>query len=121
VAKYADWWNLSGGNAANYARKLDVLRQHCSAVGRDYDSIVKTWSAEAVAVAETEAAAQRIAAASPYNNNAIVGTPAQVAEQLRVFTDMGVEYLIVRLVDFPATEGVELFVQEEMPRLRAAH
>ncbi|MDQ5854473.1 MAG: LLM class flavin-dependent oxidoreductase [Chloroflexota bacterium] len=119
VAQYADLWNIPGGSAANYAHKLDVLRQHCQAVGRDYDEIVKTWSAEAIAVAGTEAEAQRIAAASPYTNrDAIIGTPAQVAEQLQAFVDLGVAYLIVRLVDFPNTAGIELFVQEVMPRLR---
>ncbi|MDP9382159.1 MAG: LLM class flavin-dependent oxidoreductase [Chloroflexota bacterium] len=119
VAKYADWWNIPGGTAANYAHKLDVLRQHCTSVGRDYEAIRKTWSAEAIAVAETEADAQRIAARSPYNNNAIIGTPVQVAEQLQPFIALGVDYLIVRLLDFPDTAGIELFVQEVMPRLRA--
>ena len=120
VAQYADWWNIPGGTAANYARKLDVLRRHCSAVGRNYDEIVKTWSAEAIAVAATEAEAQLIAAASPYaNRDAIIGTPAQVADQLRAFVDLGVEYLIVRVLDFPDTMGIDLFVQEVMPRLRA--
>lgn len=120
VAKYADWWNISGGTLDSYAHKLDVLRQHCAAVGRNYDEIVKTWSADAVAVAETEAEAARIAAASPYSNNTIMGTPAQVAEQLQRFLDLGGEYLIVRLLDFPGTAGMELFVQEVLPRLRAA-
>jgi alkanesulfonate monooxygenase SsuD/methylene tetrahydromethanopterin reductase-like flavin-dependent oxidoreductase (luciferase family) len=100
VAKHADWWNIPGGTYDNYAHKLDVLRQHCEAVGRDYDEIVKTWSAEAVAVAGTEAQAEHIAAASPYNENGIIGTPAQVAEQLQPFVDLGVEHLIVRLLDF---------------------
>ena len=121
VAQYADWWNIPGGSAATYAHKLSVLRQHCDALGRDYDRILKTWSAEAIAVAETEEVAQRIAAASPYNNqDAIVGTPAQVADRLREFTDLGVEYLIVRVLDFPDTAGIELFVHEVMPRLRAS-
>lgn len=119
VAKYADWWNFPGGTASNYAHKLQVLRRHCAAVGRDYDEIVKTWSAEAIAVAETTAEAQRIAAASPYNQHAIIGTPAQVAEQLREFVDLGVEYLIVRVLDFPNTAGIELFTREVMPRLTA--
>jgi alkanesulfonate monooxygenase SsuD/methylene tetrahydromethanopterin reductase-like flavin-dependent oxidoreductase (luciferase family) len=117
VAKYADWWNIPGGSCDNYAHKLNVLRRHCAAVGRDYDEIVKTWSADAVAVAETEAEAQHIAAASPYNDHSIVGTPAQVAEQLQAFVELGVTYLIVRLLDFPNTAGIELFVQEVMPRL----
>ena len=120
VAQYADWWNIPGGTAENYAHKLDVLRRHCAAVGRNYDDILKTWSAEAIAVAETEAEAHRIAAASPYNNDPIVGTPEQVAEQLHAFVELGVEYLIVRVLDFPDTTGIELFVHEVMPRLRAA-
>ena len=120
VAKYADWWNIPGGSLENYAHKLEVLRQHCSDVGRNYDEIVKTWSAEAVALAATEDEARRIAAASPYANHPIIDTPAQVAEQLQAFIDLGVEYLIVRLLDFPETVGIELFVQEVMPRLRAS-
>lgn len=120
VAKHADWWNLPGGTAANYEHKLDVLRRHCADVGRDYDEIVKTWSAEAIAVAETEEEAHRIAGASPYNNHQIIGTPAQVAEQLQVFVDLGVEHLIVRVVDFPSTAGIELFMHEVMPRLKIA-
>jgi alkanesulfonate monooxygenase SsuD/methylene tetrahydromethanopterin reductase-like flavin-dependent oxidoreductase (luciferase family) len=120
VAKHADMWNIPGGSYDNYAHKLNVLREHCEAVGRDFDSIVKTWSAEAVVVAETEAEAKRIAEASPYNNNQIIGTPAQVAEQFRAFVDLGVEYLIVRLLDFPDRKGIELFVQEVMPRLSQA-
>ncbi len=120
VAQYADWWNIPGGTAANYAHKLDVLRKHCADVGRDHDSILKTWSAEAIAVAPTETEARRIADASPYDNNPIIGTPEQVADQLQPFLDLGVEYLIVRVVDFPDTAGIELFARDVMPRLKGA-
>jgi F420-dependent oxidoreductase-like protein len=40
VARYADACNLFPG--PDLARKLDVLRAHCDAEGRDYDSITKT-------------------------------------------------------------------------------
>jgi F420-dependent oxidoreductase-like protein len=40
VARYADACNLFAGR--DEARKLEVLRQHCDAVGRDYDTIYKT-------------------------------------------------------------------------------
>ena len=119
VAKHADWWNLPGGTLENYAHKLDVLRRHCDAVGRDYHSILKTWSAECIAVAETEAEAQRILEATPYKIQPIVGTPEQVAEQLQRFVDVGVEYLIVRTVDFPRAEGLVLFAEEVIPRLQS--
>ncbi len=119
VANYADWWNIPGGTIETYAHKLSVLKQYCSEIGRDEVTIVKTWSPEAIAVAETEAEAQRIADGSPYNNStAIIGTPQQVAAQLQPFADLGVEHFIVRLMDFPNTAGLDLFVHEVMPRLK---
>jgi alkanesulfonate monooxygenase SsuD/methylene tetrahydromethanopterin reductase-like flavin-dependent oxidoreductase (luciferase family) len=118
VAQHADWWNLPGGTLDNYAHKLDVLRRHCDNVGRDFDTILKTWSAESVAVAETEAEAKRISASSPYQNGPIVGTPEQVADQLRPFVDLGVRYLMIRFVDFPSHQGVELFADAVMPLLK---
>ncbi len=40
MAQYADACNLFGG--PDVAHKLEVLRQHCADVGRDYDEIEKT-------------------------------------------------------------------------------
>jgi F420-dependent oxidoreductase-like protein len=54
VAQYADACNLFAGR--DEARKLDVLRQHCEAVGRDYDTIYKT----AYYVFDTSQGTQRI-------------------------------------------------------------
>ena len=42
VAKYADACNLFGSSTADVSHKLDVLRAHCDAEGRDYDAIEKT-------------------------------------------------------------------------------
>jgi F420-dependent oxidoreductase-like protein len=42
VARYADACNLLTGHGQDLARKLDVLRAHCDAEGRDYDEITKT-------------------------------------------------------------------------------
>ena len=42
VAQYADACNIFATDVAEAARKLDVLRQHCADVGRDYDEIEKT-------------------------------------------------------------------------------
>jgi F420-dependent oxidoreductase-like protein len=40
VAQYADACNLFGGPESGH--KLEVLREHCEALGRDYDAIEKT-------------------------------------------------------------------------------
>ncbi|MCC7360033.1 MAG: LLM class flavin-dependent oxidoreductase [Anaerolineales bacterium] len=116
VARYADWWNGVGG-PAGYADTLDALRGHCRAVGRDYDGLVKTWMTDCVAIAPTTAAARALAEAHPFYNPdaALVGTPTEVAAQLRRFVGLGVEHFILRFADFPQTAGVELFGREVIP------
>jgi F420-dependent oxidoreductase-like protein len=42
VAQYADACNLFGTTPDQIRHKLEVLRAHCDAVGRDYDAIQKT-------------------------------------------------------------------------------
>lgn len=42
VARYADACNVFGSRPADVAPKLEVLRGHCAAEDRDYDSIEKT-------------------------------------------------------------------------------
>lgn len=39
VAKYADIWNYSGGELDVFRHKVDVLKNHCEAVGRDFAEI----------------------------------------------------------------------------------
>jgi alkanesulfonate monooxygenase SsuD/methylene tetrahydromethanopterin reductase-like flavin-dependent oxidoreductase (luciferase family) len=117
VAEHADWWN-GGGDRATYARKLDVLRGHCATVGRDYDAITKTWQCECVAIAPTQAAAERLAAASPFHTehaSALVGTPEQVVAQIEAWAALGVSHLQLRFADFPRTDGIRLFMDEVLP------
>ena len=45
VARLADVSNF-GGNPEQWTHKAEVLKGHCADVGRDYDSIRKTWSPE---------------------------------------------------------------------------
>jgi alkanesulfonate monooxygenase SsuD/methylene tetrahydromethanopterin reductase-like flavin-dependent oxidoreductase (luciferase family) len=42
AARLADSCNISGGDIAEIRHKLAVLRGHCDAAGRDYDTIEKT-------------------------------------------------------------------------------
>jgi F420-dependent oxidoreductase-like protein len=54
VARYADATNLFGSSPDDVAHKLDVLREHCEAEGRDYDSITKSVLAMQPALADTD-------------------------------------------------------------------
>jgi F420-dependent oxidoreductase-like protein len=66
VAQYADACNLFGGDELPH--KLDVLRDHCAAVGRGYDTIEKTvvftfdvgWAGDAVDERRVDAEVDRM-------------------------------------------------------------
>ncbi len=118
VAKHADWWNMPGGTAELFAHKLGVLREHCAAVGRDFNEIRKTISLSVISIHESEEVARRQALESPYTKNriALVGTPDQVAASVQAYVDLGADLIQVRMADFPHTAGSELFMREVMPR-----
>ncbi len=117
VAKHADWWNMNGSNPEMLIHKLNVLKSHCQAIGRNFEDITITWAGDLIAIAPTEAEARQQAEASPYNSpHAIVGTPEQVAEKLRVYADLGVQHTMLRFADFPDTAGIELFCKTVIPQ-----
>ncbi len=120
VAQYADWCNLNGFDLATCRNRLDVLRQHCLAIGRDYRTIGITYANDCVAVAPTHAEAEHMTNASFFGrlDTRIVGTPDEVAAQIQPLVSLGVTHFIYRFVDFPRTDGVRLFVDEVMPRFR---
>ena len=117
VAKHADWWN--GGSRETYTHKLAVLREHCTVVGRDFDTIKKTWQCECVAVVPTQEAAEQMAAANPFytaKESALIGTPEQVATQIQQWALLGVSHMQIRFADCPKTDGIRLFMSAVMPQ-----
>jgi alkanesulfonate monooxygenase SsuD/methylene tetrahydromethanopterin reductase-like flavin-dependent oxidoreductase (luciferase family) len=61
AARYADACNLFGTGRAEVAHKLDVLRSHCEAEGRDYDRIEKTVAMTRPALADVDAFVAEVA------------------------------------------------------------
>ena len=123
VAKYADCSNF-GGPPETWAHKRDVLRQHCAAVGRDPDTIRMTWSPEVV-IRRTEAEIDELGSralwgqpVAEWRANNLVGTPEQVAEKMRAYTDLGCRGFVPWCSDYPDTETLELFASEIMPEFR---
>jgi F420-dependent oxidoreductase-like protein len=123
VARHATHSNF-GGKPDEWAHKAEVLKGHCSAVGRDYDEITKTWSPE-LFVRETEA---EVAAAGSksfwgepvdsWTAGNLVGTPEQVAEKIQTYVDLGCRGFYPWCSDYPDTETMTLFAEKVIPQLR---
>ena len=112
VARYADWWCPDVGPVEAYARKRQVLADHCAAVGRDPAEIVHSQPAW-ISVEEDPARAVRWP--SPY---IVAGTSEEVTRELRAFRDAGVRHFQVRFLDYPSPAGFERFVARVLPALR---
>ena len=123
VARHATHSNF-GGNPAEFSHKCSVLRRHCDDLGRDYDSITKTWSPE-VFIRETEdeivAGGTRSFWGEPFESwraGNLVGTPDQVVEKLAAYRDLGCGGVVVWCSDFPEHQTLQLFAEKVMPRFR---
>ena len=123
VARLADRSNF-GGKPEEWAHKCEVLKEHCAAVGRDYDEITKTWSPE-VFIRETEAevaaAGSRSFWGEPVDSwtaGNLVGTPEQVAERLAIYRDLGCGGIVPWVADYPDTQTLTLLAEKVMPEFR---
>jgi len=103
AAKHADWWNVSDVNIRTFKDRLAVLNQHCAAIGRDPKSIRKTWFGRVV-TGRTETEINRLANSwkMPFTtDNAFVGTPAQIVEQMSEFVAAGCDYFMIDILGLP--------------------
>ena len=118
VAKYGDACNIFG-SVETVKKKLEVLRQHCRSVGRDYDSILKTKLGHVVIDTNKD----RITEAMKHlpeerrREYAIYGTPEDVRKQIEAFREVGIEYLIVNLEPDRELQALDLFGSEVVKKL----
>ena len=91
--------------------------------GRDPEEITMTWSPE-VFIRETEAevgTTTRSFWGEPFESwsaGNLVGTPEQVAEQIRTYVDLGCRGFVPWCSDYPDHETMELLATKVIPELR---
>ncbi len=113
VAQFADWWNLPGATPKVYAHKAEILAWCCAEINRPPDSIRKTWMG-AASLATTRAQAERQMEGYPIwpGDIPLLGTPANIREQLQAYLDLGVDLFILSFVDEPERIGINLFLEK---------
>lgn len=124
VAQYGDACNFNA-DVATVKHKLDVLRQHCETVGREYDSVLKTLEFYTIlgdrkevdrVVADT---ARRTGQEDSFVRSwhPLHGTAERIAEIMNEYVEAGIQYFIVNLPN--AFEGgvISRFAKEVFPRV----
>jgi alkanesulfonate monooxygenase SsuD/methylene tetrahydromethanopterin reductase-like flavin-dependent oxidoreductase (luciferase family) len=121
VAKYADMWNAMG-KPERLARKVEVLKEHCAAVGRDMKEIEFTVGCKPI-IRDTEAEARRVLEELMAHNRTPMseveddptfwpGTPRQIADRLLEVKALGFNTAIAEIPAPFDRETLERFIGE---------
>lgn len=125
VAKHADQWNTFGSPGV-FRHKIEVLKEHCSAVGRSFDEIEVSWAGACLVTdsqEEKDALLQHWASAfgitpEQYEHGALVGSPAEVRDRIAKYIDVGVTHFIP-IANAPFNqESIRRFADEVIPAFR---
>jgi alkanesulfonate monooxygenase SsuD/methylene tetrahydromethanopterin reductase-like flavin-dependent oxidoreductase (luciferase family) len=126
VAKYADMWNAMGPLDV-MAHKIDVLRGHCDAVGRDIAEIeftlgikvtIRDSAEEADKLWRQNMAANKTPMSDVEDDDTFWnGTPEQIADRLRPYVELGFRTVISEQPAPYDVESLERFIGEVVPLL----
>jgi F420-dependent oxidoreductase-like protein len=124
VAKWADGCNFGGGNPDTIRRKVEVLRGHCEALGRDPGEITVSTSLEDIHLLAPGEDPSKVAAwtrgqysLEEYRRRFKILTADQLAAQIEQIVAAGANYVIVYLAGLAQNqEMIHRFAQEVMPR-----
>jgi F420-dependent oxidoreductase-like protein len=122
VAKYADACNLFG-STESIKKKLDILKEHCKSVGRDFDSILKTKLGTIVLDDDREVAKDRVEETfrgvpeEQIKEFVIYGTPEDILKQIEALQQVGIQYLIVNLEPSRELEALDTFANKIITKM----
>jgi F420-dependent oxidoreductase-like protein len=125
VAKYANVWN-TGLSPADYKQKIQVLNEHCAAVGRDPNEIEKTWFGQTIVYDDPVKGRQRVEARAQrqgvsveeFSKRVLWGTTEECIEKLNQWVDVGVTHFIFMFGRVDDLRSTRLFAEKVMPAFK---
>ncbi|MHA1713786.1 MAG: LLM class F420-dependent oxidoreductase [Candidatus Ranarchaeia archaeon] len=109
-----------------YAKKLDVLKKHCEAIGRDFNSIEKSYLRNFI-VGKTQSDAEKkmkkaFLPGDTMENFKLFNTwgdPSTIIEHFREYRKLGVSYMMVYLPNIvDDSDAIQLFSDEVIPGVK---
>jgi F420-dependent oxidoreductase-like protein len=126
VAKHANIWNTFGSPEV-FRNKLQILKEHCATVGRNFNEIEVSWAgfgAVCDSASGKQEALRRLAAMwgrSPEEMDpmALVGTVDQIRSRIDEFMKAGVTHFIVGASAPFDHAGIRRFAEEIIPKYKS--
>jgi F420-dependent oxidoreductase-like protein len=120
VAQYGDACNVMG-DIATFERKLAILKQHCEAIGRDYNSIHRTATTICVIGDTDEQARALVQAMIPSEMRAqyesvvkdsLIGTIDTIRGRIAAYEAAGAQELIIKFMGADPLDSMRRFAKE---------
>lgn len=125
VAELADGCNFWGLAPEKYRQALDILKQHCLSIRRDWKEIQRSWGGEILLAESKQELKRKIWRFKPkgisveqYIEGHIVGTPEQCIEKINEYVNTGVTYFMLYFPDMTEMNSLQLFAEHIIPVLR---
>jgi len=134
AAQYASYTNFDG-TPEGFARKSEILRQHCREVGTDYEKITRSVNYNVILGETDKDVRDRIAAmkenflragvpqdiaehrTSDFANGPLVGTPELITERLAEMSKLGMTYVILNFAEVAYDQtALTLFTEQVAPQ-----
>ena len=118
MTNYAEWT----GTPEEFSVKTDVLIDHCDAMGRDNDEIIKTWAAfvfidETIVGAREKALRAYPEAEFVKEGKGLIGSPESITEKIYEYMDAGVDMFILSFLGGEWEKEITLFKEDVMPNI----
>lgn len=127
AAQHADIWNHQAARQSELPQKIDVLKQRCSEVGRDFSTLTVSQQC-LVTIAPDEASAEPMIDTAkkifgghmgdPTGPLAIAGSPARVREQIQKHIDLGCTMFLMEFFGRDTREPAKLFAEQVLPHFK---
>jgi alkanesulfonate monooxygenase SsuD/methylene tetrahydromethanopterin reductase-like flavin-dependent oxidoreductase (luciferase family) len=135
VAEVGDGWNLGDDPTVDvYKEKLAVVNQACKELGRDPNSVMKTWDGhvivrknprefeELVTSLKKHKATDKIGTTQLIPSNifedCIAGTPDTCIEKIKKLAALGISHFSLWFLDYPSFDGIKVFAEQVIPAFR---
>jgi F420-dependent oxidoreductase-like protein len=110
VAKHADRYNLFFGSPDEMKRKISLLKEYCTSIGRDYKKDIQYSVVLPCIIRESEDEVSKVLAQNKRNDKTIeqytqylvngiaIGTPEKIMGGISKYVDVGVRHFVIHFI-----------------------